>query len=71
MTTLREKMKREMLLIGLADSTQQRYLQTVTRLYDYYQQSPATLSVPQIRDYLVHLKKSPSLRTLTISPSTP
>ena len=58
MTTLRENMKQEMQLIGLAESTQKRYLQAVIQLRDFYQQSPAKLSVEQIRSYLLHLKKS-------------
>ena len=57
MTTLREKMKQEMILIGLAESTQQRYFESVTQLYDYYNKSPANLSNDEIRNYLLHLKK--------------
>lgn len=56
MTTLREKMKHEMILIGLADSTQKCYLKSIIKLYEYYKQSPATLSASQIRNYLLHLK---------------
>lgn len=57
MTTLREKMKQEMILIGLAESTQRRYLESVTQLHDYYNKSPANLSNDEIRNYLLHLKK--------------
>ncbi len=56
MTTLREKMKQEMILIGLAESTQRRYLESVTQLHDYYNNSPANLSIDEIRTYLLHLK---------------
>ncbi len=70
MTTLREKMKHEMILIGLADSTQKRYLQAVIKLYEYYQRSPATLSASQVRDYLLHLKKRIYNLTATILLST-
>jgi integrase/recombinase XerD len=55
MTTLREKMKQEMTLVGLAPSTQQIYLKAITQLHDYYHQSPAKLSASQIKDYLLHL----------------
>jgi len=59
MPTLRERMKQEMQLIGLAESTQAVYLKAVICLYNYYQQqSPAKLSTQQIRDYLLHLKKN-------------
>lgn len=57
MPTLREKMKQEMILIGLAESTQQRYLEAVTKLHNYYNKSPAKLTVEEVKSYLLHLKK--------------
>ena len=57
MPTLREKMKQEMILIGLAKSTQQRYFEAVIKLRNYYNKSPAHLSNDEIRNYLLHLKK--------------
>lgn len=57
MTTLREKMKQEMTLIGLANSTQEYYLKSVIQLRDYYNRSPAKLSTAEVRGYLLHLKK--------------
>jgi hypothetical protein len=57
MPTLREKMKQEMILIGLAESTQRRYLKEVTKLYNHCNKSPAKLSTDEIRNYLLHLKK--------------
>jgi len=57
MATLREKMKQEMILIGLAESTQQRYIESVAKLQDHYKKSPAKLSIDEIRNYLLHLKK--------------
>ena len=57
MATLREKMKQEMVLIGLAESTQQRYIEAVTKLHDHYKKSPAKLSNDEIRNYLLSLKK--------------
>ena len=59
MTTLREKMKREMTLMGLAASTQQRYLHAVIQLHAHYKESPANLSVDAVQDYLLALKKRP------------
>ena len=58
MTTLREKMKQEMILIGLAESTQKRYLQAVIKLQEYYNKSPAKLSSTEVRNYLLYLKKN-------------
>jgi hypothetical protein len=57
MTTLREKMKQEMQLIGLAESTQQRYIRALVKLHGYYGKSPAKLSTVEIRNYLLALKK--------------
>ena len=64
MTTLREKMKQEMILIGLAESTQKRYIESVAKLQDYYNKSPAKLSNDEIRNYLLHLKKRSCLLIL-------
>ena len=61
MTTLREKMKEEMILVGLATSTQAIYLKAVTKLFDYYNKSPATLSTSEIRVYLLYLLKKKKL----------
>lgn len=57
MTTLREKMKQEMTLVGLAQSTQNVYMKAVERLYEHYQRSPAKLSADDIRNYLLFLKE--------------
>ncbi len=57
MTTLREKMKEEMILVGLAESTQAVYLKAVNQLYEYYHKSPAKLPTEEIRGYLLHLLK--------------
>lgn len=56
MTTLREKMKEQMLLIGLSESTQRVYLRVVTQLRTHFNKSPAKLSMQQIRGYLLYLK---------------
>lgn len=56
MTTLREKMKQEMILIGLSEATQRRYIEAVTRLHAFYNKSPAKLSKAELRNYLLHLK---------------
>jgi integrase/recombinase XerD len=60
MPTLRERMKQEMQLIGLAGSTQSIYLKAVIQLNDYYDKQPLSkLSSEQIREYLLHLKNKP------------
>lgn len=60
MPTLRERMKQEMQLVGLAEPTQSIYLKAVSQLNDYYhKQSLSKLSSEQIRNYLLHLKNKP------------
>ena len=48
MSTLREKMKEEMILVGLAESTQVIYLKAVINLRDYYNKSPTKLTEQEI-----------------------
>lgn len=56
MTTLREKMKHEMTLRGLAASTQKNYLYVVSKLDQHYKSYPvAKLTGEQIKAYLLHL----------------
>ena len=57
MTPLREKMIRVMDLHNLAYQTQRNYLQSVTGLARYHNQSPDKFSHEMIEDYLLHLKK--------------
>ena len=64
MTNLREKMKKEMNLIGLAQSTQKQYLQAVTKLYEYYGKSPAKLSISEIQNYMPFGSSIASLKTI-------
>jgi len=63
MSALREKMKSEMILIGLAEPTQAIYLKAVIRLRDYYKKSPSTLAEAEIKAYLLHLKQEKKIRT--------
>lgn len=65
MPTLREKMKREIILIGLTESTQAIYLKAITRLHDYYKKSPSHLSEEEITAYLLHLKQEKKLASNT------
>lgn len=65
MSTLREKMKQEMILIGLAESTQAIYLKAVTDLNEYYKKSPAKLSESEIKAYLLYLKQQKKLASNT------
>lgn len=53
MTSLREKMKQEMTLRGLASGTQEHYLRAIVKLHDHYKQSPAKLSDDEIKSFLL------------------
>lgn len=55
MTTLRSKMKDEMVLRGFSTGTQKKYLYEVTKLSKHYQRSPAKISQKEIKAYLVYL----------------
>lgn len=61
MSTLREKMKQEMVLVGLAESTQTIYLNAITQLRDYYNKSPKELSEQEVKAYLLYLKQEKKL----------
>lgn len=61
MSTLREKMKQEMILVGLAESTQVIYLKAVMNLRDYYNKSPTKFTEQEIKTYLLYLKKEKKL----------
>lgn len=53
MTTLREKMKLEMILRGFSIGTQDHYLRSIVKLHDHYNQSPAKLSEEEIKSFLL------------------
>lgn len=53
MTSLREKMKQEMVLRGLSLGTQDSYLRSITKLNAHYNRSPAKLSDDEIKSYLL------------------
>ncbi len=55
MTTLREKMKREMTLRGLSSGTQDNYLRAVVKLHEHFNRNPAKLTEDEIKDYLLLL----------------
>jgi hypothetical protein len=62
MSNLRTKMTQDMIVRGLATSTQKAYLHAVTELSNYYdQRNPASLSKQELLDYLVHLSQERGL----------
>ena len=61
MTRLRKKMKEEMILVGLAESTRRVYLKAVEKLSQHYGRNPAKLSAKELRTYLLYLLKDKKL----------
>jgi hypothetical protein len=57
MTPLRKRMIEDMLLAGLAASTQKRYIEAVRRLAKHFWRSPDLLCEEEIRGYLVGMRE--------------
>ena len=56
MTSLRAKMKQEMTLRGLSSATQEKYLNSIIKLNDFYQCNPAKLNENDIKAFLMSPK---------------
>lgn len=56
MTALRQRMIEDMQLAGLKERTVEAYVREVRKLADHFNQSPATLTEAQLRDYFLYLK---------------
>ena len=55
MTTLRDKMKQEMMLRGYSLGTQENYLRAVIKLKDHFNRNPAKLTEDEIKTFLFTL----------------
>ena len=55
MTPLRQRMIDDMSVRGLASSTQESYLRSVTRLAQHYRRRPDRISAREVQDYLLFL----------------
>jgi len=62
MTSLREKMIKEMTLRRLSANTQRSYLEAVTGLARYHNQSPEKINSQMIKDYLFYLLQERKLQ---------
>ena len=67
MTPLRQQLIQELVLRGLADRTQEAYIQQVYQLARFYRQRPDELSDQQVRQYLFHLAHERKLAASTIN----
>ena len=70
MTQLREKMKGDLQLRGLAEKTQQAYIKAVEQLAVHYNKAPDQIGEEEVRAYFLYLKKekkaSRSAQTIAI-----
>jgi site-specific recombinase XerD len=62
MTPMRIRMIEDMKLAGLADRTQQVYVQAVANLAKYYRRSPEHVTEEEVRRYLLDLREQGAAR---------
>lgn len=67
MGALRERMRQEMILRGMSERTQESYLFAVAAMAKHHKRSPETLSVEEIRSYLLYLIRERKLSTSTVN----
>jgi integrase/recombinase XerD len=65
MTKLREQMIQDMVLRGMAPSTQRAYLQAVTKFARHYNRSPEQISNEELKAYLLYLHLTEKRATST------
>jgi len=65
--TLRQRMKEDMELRGLAASTQQTYLDAIVSLAKHYNCCPERLNEQQVKDYFTYLTKTKKLGNSTVN----
>jgi integrase/recombinase XerD len=68
MSELRARMIQDLKPAGLAEGTQQRYLQAVRQLAAYYMLSPDRLSERQVQDYILYLRDELAIAKGTFEP---
>ena len=66
MTELRQRMSEDMRLRGLAEGTQQVYLEAVKHLATHYSRSPDLLTEDEVRDFLLYLTETRKLAKSTV-----
>ncbi|MDF1499132.1 MAG: site-specific integrase, partial [Anaerolineales bacterium] len=65
MNTLRQRMKQDLELRGLAPKTQTCYLRAVRQLAEYFKKSPLDITEEDLRDYFLYLKNEKKLSRST------
>ena len=66
MTELRQRMIEDMRLRGLAEGTQQVYIEAVKHLAVHYNRSPDQLTEEEVRDFILHLTETRKLAKSTV-----
>ncbi len=66
MTDLRQRMIEDMRLRGLAEGTQQVYVEAVKHLAAHYSRSPDQLTEDEVRDFILHLTETRKLAKSTV-----
>jgi integrase/recombinase XerD len=67
MTLLRQRMLDALVLRGMADRTQESYIDAVSRLARHYRRSPDTLSAEEVQRYLLHLLRERNLSRSSVN----
>jgi integrase/recombinase XerD len=67
MTPLRMKMLDALMLRGMADRTQEAYIDAVARLARHYGRSPDRLSAQEVQQYLLHLLRERHLARSSVN----
>ena len=67
MSPLRQRMVDALVLHGMAQRTQEAYVEAVVRLAKHYRLSPEVLSQQQVQAYLLHLLRQRKLSRSTVN----
>ena len=67
MTPLRQRMLDALQVRGMAQRTQEAYIDAVARLAHHYRRSPDVLSAEEVQQYLLHLRRERQLSCSTLN----
>jgi len=57
MNDIFEKIKRELVIKGMSESTQKNYIRSIEQVSDYYHKCPSDLTSEEVKDYIYYLIK--------------
>ena len=67
MTPLRQRMLDALVLRGMAERTQETYIDAVARLARHYRRSPEALTADEVQRYLLHLLRERQLSRSSVN----